>query len=285
VKSDRNISSRDRAGGSGLRLKRSLGQHFLRDENIARKIALAINPQPEDSILEIGPGEGALTRYLVGKARHLVAVELDDRVVEGLRERFGGGVVEVVRGDILETDLEELAGRYRRKIRVAGNIPYNITSPILFHVLDHRSAVRDMTIMIQREVARRLVAGPGSKEYGIPSVFCRLFGDIELLFDVPPQCFIPVPAVTSSVMRMTMLERPRFELADEPFFRAMVRAVFGQRRKTLRNTLRSFLRTAELPPGLPVNPGRRPEELTVAELVELSNTLYARTHDISRRTS
>jgi 16S rRNA (adenine1518-N6/adenine1519-N6)-dimethyltransferase len=205
-------------------------------------------------------------------------VELDDRVIAGLRERFGAAGVEIVHGDILETDLEALAARFGRPVRVAGNIPYNITSPILFHVLDHRAAVSDLTIMMQREVARRLVAEPGGKEYGIPAVFCRLFADMELLFDVSPQSFVPVPAVTSSVVRMTILPRPRFTTADEPFFRAMVRAVFGQRRKTLRNTLRSFLGTSVVPPGLPVDTGRRPEELTVGELVELSNVLYTKTH-------
>jgi 16S rRNA (adenine1518-N6/adenine1519-N6)-dimethyltransferase len=134
--------------------------------------------------------------------------------------------------------------------------------------------------MMQREVARRLVSEPGGKEYGIPAVFCRLFADIELLFDVSPHSFVPVPAVTSSVIRMTMLPQPRFATVDEPFFRAMVRAVFGQRRKTLRNTLKAFLGTGEIPAGLPVDAGRRPEELTVGELVELGNVLYAKTHGI-----
>jgi 16S rRNA (adenine1518-N6/adenine1519-N6)-dimethyltransferase len=264
----------------GLRLKRSLGQHFLWDENIARKIAGVIAPQPDDVLLEIGPGQGALTRYLAGQVRHLIAVELDDRVVGGLRERFGAAGVEVVHGDILATDLEALAARFGRRLRVAGNIPYNITSPILFHVLDHRAVVSDLTIMMQREVARRLVAEPGGKEYGIPAVFSRLFADIELLFDVSPQSFVPVPAVTSSVIRMTMLPHPRFATADEGFFRAMVRAVFGHRRKTLRNTLKTFLGTPGIPAGLPVDAGRRPEELTVGELVELSNVLYTKTHGI-----
>jgi 16S rRNA (adenine1518-N6/adenine1519-N6)-dimethyltransferase len=264
----------------GLRLKHSLGQHFLLDENIARKIAAAIDPQPDDVLLEIGPGEGALTRHLVGRVRELLVVELDQRVVGGLEASFGGRGFEVIQGDILETDLDALAARHGRRLRVAGNIPYNITSPILFHVIDHRSAVSDLTIMMQKEVARRLVSGPGSKDYGIPAVFCRLFGDIEILFDVSPHAFVPVPAVTSSVIRMKMLPRPRFETVDEPFFRAMVRSVFGKRRKTLRNTLRLFLGTPELPPGLPIDPTRRPEELSVSELVELSNVLYAKTHGI-----
>jgi len=261
-----------------LRPKRSLGQHFLRDENIARKIAGAIAPQPDDVLVEIGPGEGALTRYLAGSVRRLIAVELDDRVVAGLRERFEGKNTEVLCRDFLETDLEELAERHGRPLRIAGNIPYNITTPILFHVLDQRSSVKDLTIMMQKEVARRLVSGPGTKDYGILAVFCQLFADVELLFDVSPRCFFPVPAVTSSVVRLTMLPQPRFATADEQYFRAMVRAVFGKRRKTLRNTLKYFLGDSPVPGGLPVDAGRRPEDLSVGQLVALSNTLYTTTH-------
>ncbi len=269
---------------TGVRAKRSLGQHFLRDENVARNIAAAVDPRPGDLILEIGPGEGALTRYLAGSDHRVLAVELDHRVVQGLRDRCAGEGVEVLEGDILRTDLTAIAARHGRKLRIAGNIPYNITSPILFHILDHRAAVADMVLMIQREVARRLAAGPGVKEYGIPSVFCRLYGDLELLFDVPPHCFVPVPAVTSSVIRMTMLAGPRFGTVDEEFFRSMVRALFSQRRKTLRNTLRAFLHVAELPPGLPVDPRRRAEELPVEELVALANFLCTPPH-VSRSAS
>jgi 16S rRNA (adenine1518-N6/adenine1519-N6)-dimethyltransferase len=264
----------------GLRLKRSLGQHFLKDDNVARKIAGAIDPQPGEVMVEIGPGEGALTRYLVRKGCRLVAVELDDRVIEGLRLQFGGEGFELIHADILETDLSVLAARYGERLRIAGNIPYNITSPILFHVLEHRAAVRDLTIMMQREVAVRLASGPGGREYGIPAVLFGLFADITPLFDVAPGSFVPPPAVVSSVLSMRMLPQPRYAVEDEAYFRALVRSVFGHRRKTLRNTLKAFLGTAELPAGLPVDTGRRPEELSIEEFVNLSNVLSATTHGV-----
>lgn len=277
------MPARPHSSGGSLRPKRSLGQNFLRDDNIARNIAAAIAPQPDDVLVEIGPGEGALTRHLAGLPRLLIAVELDDRIVGPLRERFAGERVQIVHGDFLETDLDALAALHHQPLRIAGNIPYNITSPILFHVLDHRAAVKDLTIMVQREVARRLVSVPGTKDYGIPAVFFQLFTDIEVLFDVSPHAFVPAPEVTSSVVRLRMLPAPRFATEDEAFFRAMVRAVFGKRRKTLRNTLKSFLGRAELPGGLPVDAGRRPEELTVAELVSLGNFLRSATQGVYER--
>ncbi len=257
--------------------RKSLGQNFLRDENISRKIIAAFRPQREDIVLEIGPGDGALTKYLAGSVGGLVAVELDDRIVHGLRERFSGEGVEILHRDFLEVDLEALATRHGRPIRVIGNIPYNITSPILFHVLDHRSAVRDLTIMMQREVARRLVSPPGTKEYGILAVFSRLFADVELLFDVSRQAFYPKPAVMSSVVHLRMLRLPRFALADEQHFRAMVRAVFGKRRKTLRNSLKYFRADTPLPELPGVDLQSRPEDLSIGELVELSNSLVRKT--------
>ncbi len=260
-----------------LHPKKSLGQNFLRDENIARKIVAAIEPAPGDVIVEVGPGAGALTRVLAPRVERLIAVEIDARAVKLLRELFSGTTVEVRHENFLDTDLECLAENLLKtaggRMRIVGNIPYNITSPILFHALDHRARVKDITIMMQKEVARRLVASPRTKEYGILSVFTQLFADVRLLFDVSPNAFFPKPKVTSSVVRLGVLETPRFPLRDEQFFRAMVRAIFGKRRKTLRNTLRYFL--GEAPFELPgtIDLGRRPEEFSVEELVELGNIL------------
>lgn len=228
-------------------------------------------------MLEIGPGDGALTEHLAGRVGRLIAVELDTRAVGPLRERFADDV-EILAADFLAVDLDALARRCGRPLRVVGNIPYNITTPILFHVLDHRSSVRDLHIMVQREVARRLVASPGGKDYGILAVFCRMFTDAAILFDVSPGCFVPTPSVTSSVVRLTMLSRPRCAVADEGEFRRMVRTVFGKRRKILRNTLKEFLGDASIPADLPVDLGRRPEQLTVEELAGLCNALPARSH-------
>ncbi|MFN0157251.1 MAG: 16S rRNA (adenine(1518)-N(6)/adenine(1519)-N(6))-dimethyltransferase RsmA [Bacteroidota bacterium] len=262
-----------------IRPKKSLGQNFLRDENIARKIVAAINPQPDDVLLEIGPGEGVLTKYLAGSVKSFTIIDIDQRAVARMQEMFPEAGIQIVHQDFLETDLSKLAGGQR--LRVAGNIPYNITSPILFHVLDNRQHVVDLTIMMQREVARRLVAPRGTKDYGILAVFCQLFADVKLLFDVPPTAFFPKPKVMSSVVRLTMHPLPIFPLQDERFFRSMVRSVFGKRRKTLRNSLMYFLGETPLPGGLSVDLQRRPEDLTIQELVELSNQIYTTGPDVA----
>jgi len=259
-----------------LRPKRSLGQNFLRDENIARKIVAAVRPGPEDVLLEIGPGGGALTRHLVPLVRRLILVELDQRAVARLAGEFPQSHVQLIHGDILETDLHRLAARSgveRGGLRIVGNIPYFITSQIVLHVLEQWHCVRDCTFMMQKEVARRLAADPGTKEYGILSVFCRLVADVRVLFDVSPNAFTPRPRVVSSVVSFTMLSAPRHEVRDEPFFRTMVRGVFGKRRKTLANGLRYLLGPdhVDLPPW--VDGRRRAEEFSVGELVALANAL------------
>lgn len=258
-----------------FRPKKSLGQHFLRDGNIARNIVAAIGARPEDVILEIGPGEGALTGLLAQTGSALVLVELDARAAGVLRRLYGGEKIEILQEDVLSTDLAAIAERHGTALRIVGNIPYYITSPILFRILDHRSMIRDALLMMQKDVARRLVAVPRTKEYGILSVFCTLFTDAELLFDVPPGVFYPKPRVMSSVIRLSILRQSRYPLADEAHFRRMVRAIFGKRRKTLRNSLGYFLDGAV--PALPqdVDMGKRPEELSVEELVGLSNALFS----------
>lgn len=264
-----------------IRPRKSLGQHFLRDDSVVRKIVAAIDPRPQDVLLEIGPGEGALTRHLAGTVGSLTVVDVDPRVTAAMREMFPDGRVEVITGDFLQTDLPALAQARGTPLRVVGNIPYNITSPILFHVLDNRHAVTDLTIMVQKEVARRITGEPRSPDYGILSVFCGYFAETELLFDVPANAFFPKPAVTSALVRLRMRERGgAAPLArDEEFFRAMVRSVFGKRRKTLRNSLGYFAGERGFTiPGLP-GLSRRPEELSISELVELSNTLLGRIHD------
>jgi 16S rRNA (adenine1518-N6/adenine1519-N6)-dimethyltransferase len=259
-----------------LRPKRTLGQNFLRDDNIARKIVAAVQPQHTDTVIEIGPGEGALTAFLAGRVRTMILVELDSRAVEILRKRFDDVSVTIIHGDFLEYDLDEASRRTGDRVRIVGNIPYNITSPILFHILGNRKAVKDATLMMQKEVARRLVARPGSKEYGIPSVFCKCFARVEKLFDVSPNVFFPRPEVFSSVVRIAPLVLPLYPLKDEDFFRAMVRSVFGKRRKTLRNSLLYFLGKNNEPLPDIVDYSRRPESLSAAELSELSNHLFGR---------
>jgi 16S rRNA (adenine1518-N6/adenine1519-N6)-dimethyltransferase len=254
-----------------LRPKKSLGQNFLRDENICRKIVRAIQPQPSDIMLEIGPGEGALTKYLAHAVKHLVTVDVDERVVFRMRELFPD--VEVVHGDVLELELDKISRKYGVPIRVVGNIPYNITSPILFYLLDRRSSVRDVILMVQKEVAQRLVAKPGSKDYGILSVSFQLFADVEVLFDVSPNAFFPKPDVISSIIHLSILGTPRYPVADEEIFRSMVRAIFGKRRKMLRGSLKYFCDEYGFTLPKKVDLTRRPEELSIEQLVRMSNSL------------
>jgi 16S rRNA (adenine1518-N6/adenine1519-N6)-dimethyltransferase len=254
-----------------FRPRKALGQNFLRDMNVARKIVEAIAPAPDHTVLEIGPGEGVLTALLASRVKRLIAVELDTRAIPGLMAIAAGKPVEIINDDILAIDFAPLVGPGKH-LRVVGNIPYNITSPILFRILDQREVVDDAFLLMQREVARRLAAPHGNKEYGILSVSCQLHADVTVLFDVSPNVFFPKPEVTSSLVQLRMLEAPRFPVRDEVFFQSMVRAVFGKRRKTLRASLRYFL--PDIPAsGLPVDLQRRPEQLSIAELVQLANVL------------
>jgi 16S rRNA (adenine1518-N6/adenine1519-N6)-dimethyltransferase len=259
-----------------LRPKKSLGQNFLRDENISRKIVRAIAVRPDDVVVEVGPGEGALTKYLAQQVQKLIVVDIDARVTKHLAETYPNGEVEILNQDFLTVDLEDIARRSGQCVRIVGNIPYNITTPILFHILDRYEAVVDATLMMQKEVARRIVASPHAKEYGILAVFCQLFADVKLLFDVSPNAFYPKPKVTSSVVRLRMLGAPRFTLTDEQFFRRMVRSIFGKRRKTLRNSLAYFTSDegiAQPAHVADIDLQQRPENLTLEELVHLSNIL------------
>jgi 16S rRNA (adenine1518-N6/adenine1519-N6)-dimethyltransferase len=251
-----------------LRPRKSLGQNFLRDENICRKIIAAVDTRPSDTLLEIGPGEGALTKYLARGKHRLIVVDLDERVVARMREMFPG--IEVLHEDFLDLDLADFGAA---KLRVVGNIPYNITSPILFHLLDHRTCVVDATLMVQKEVARRLVGRPRTKEYGILSVLFQFFAEVKVLFDVSRNAFSPKPEVTSSVVHLRMLPEPRYRVEDEEVFRSMVRSLFGKRRKMLRSSLKYFCdEKAYVLPG-DVDLTKRPEELSVERLAQLSNRL------------
>jgi 16S rRNA (adenine1518-N6/adenine1519-N6)-dimethyltransferase len=250
--------------------KKSLGQHFLRDENVARKIVHELDLQPRDVVVEIGPGTGALTKHLAPAARTVVGIEVDPRAVLVLRSMFGDAV-DVLERDVLTVDLTELAQRHRTALRVVGNIPYNITSAILFWLFEHRTAVRDATLMMQLEVARRLVARPKTKAYGILSVATQFHAVPELLFKVSRNSFYPTPEVDSAILRL------RFEKEVPPcnvsLFTALVRATFGKRRKTLRNSLRYMGLSDEQLKGITLDLVRRPEELSLEEFINLARQL------------
>ena len=242
-----------------------------------------MHPSRGEVVLEIGPGEGALTEFIAETECTLVLVDLDHRVVDAMNKRFGDRVT-MVHQDILTVDPADIARKFQvDRLRVVGNIPYYITSPIIFHFLDSRLSIQDVTLMVQREVGRRIAARPGSKDYGIVSVIVQMLADVEVLFDVQPGSFYPRPSVTSSVVHLTMLPRLRFPLVDEPAFRKVVRTAFGKRRKTLRNSLRDLgeIGLEDISPG---TLSRRPEELMLEEFALLANTLAHRLSTVSHIT-
>lgn len=250
--------------------RQSLGQNFLQDPNIVRKIVGSLRAPGEAHVVEIGPGTGALTETLHEKYANFTAIEIDQRAVEHLKANIP--TLDVRRQDVLEVDWRRLAAEKVAPIYVIGNLPYNITSQILFGILDAPDVIGEAVLMMQYEVAERLVAEPRTKEYGILSVQTQILSEPELLFKVSPNVFYPRPDVTSAVVRIT----PRLvDDVDVAFLREVVRTAFNQRRKTLRNSLSPW--TREKGVALPGDREKqRAEELTPAEFVDLARYLKAR---------
>lgn len=248
--------------------KRSLGQNYLIDENICRNIVNTFDIKPGENILEIGPGKGAITKFLFEKTKNLKVIELDEINCRYLNETFPG--LEIISGDFLKTDLSSLMNSYAEKLRVIGNIPYNITSPIIFRLMDNRKLIYDAQLMIQEEVARRITASPGNKEYGIPSVLLNVFCRTKLLFKVSRNCFYPKPKVDSRIIYLNFADSQEERLKDKDFFRKIVKAAFGTRRKTLRNSLKNLNLNLE---KTDIDMGRRAESLTIDEFIVMANKL------------
>jgi len=261
------------------RPKKSLGQNFLIDRNVAKKIVRTLELKRSDRVVEVGPGKGALTSFLLEELDALTAIEIDDVLSASLREKIGPNL-KVIHRDVLEVDLPALAGELGGKVRIVGNIPYNITSPILFWIIDSSQHVDDCTLMMQREVAERLVAKPRTKEYGILSIFAQYYARPEFRFTVPAGAFQPPPEVVSAVISLDFRQRHSPPASDDSFFRLLVRSVFGQRRKTLRNGLRGMGIPAERLGQIPGDFNRRPEELTVSEFVALADRLASVASDL-----
>lgn len=248
--------------------KKSLGQHFLTDQNIARKIIDAIPPEPS-TILEIGPGTGVLSKYLLEMKDHdALFVETDGESVEYLHDKYPEIKGKILQADFLKTDLQQLLpGEYK----IVGNLPYNISSQIFFRMLEDRDRLCSAVVMIQKEVADRIKSGPGNKTYGILSVLLQTWFDIEYLFTVSPNVFYPPPKVNSAVIKLSRNSTQDIGCKPEFYF-ALVKAGFNQRRKTLRNSIKAFLGngdTAELEGIL----SKRAEQLGVNEFIELANIL------------
>lgn len=243
---------------------------------MARKIVQSLNLKKTDHVLEIGPGKGALTALLLAEVETITAIEIDDELADGLKRRFGSALT-LYHDDVLHIDLQSVAKRMGGKIRIVGNIPYNITTPILFWIIDASAHVTDCTLMMQREVALRLVAEPRTKDYGILSILAQYYSTPTLKFSVAPGAFTPAPEVRSALVALNFERLPPPRAANDEVFRTLVRGTFGKRRKTLRNGLRSLELPLELLEELPLDLSRRPEELSVEEFVSLSNAVAGQT--------
>lgn len=252
-----------------VRPKKALGQHFLTDLDVAARIAATLDAAPGMPVLEIGPGMGVLTQYILASGRELDVVEIDTESVAWLRSHMPALDGHIIEGDFLRLPLDTLFGG--RPFALIGNYPYNISSQIFFHMLEYRDHVPFCSGMLQREVAERIAAAPGSRTRGILSVLLQLWYDVRYLFTVPPGVFNPPPKVHSGVIELK--RNSRLDAGcDERLLRTVVKTAFGQRRKTLRNSLRGLL-----PPGaqLPDSPmmAMRPEQLSVDQFVELTLTV------------
>jgi 16S rRNA (adenine1518-N6/adenine1519-N6)-dimethyltransferase len=259
---------------AGFTYKKRFGQHFLRDTGVLDRIVRSIAPSARDRFLEIGAGDGALSIRLAPRVSRLIAVERDPECIPMLKSALQQiPSATVVESDILKTDIEGLLGAHAGPLRVAGNLPYNIATTIIENLLALDLAVADMTFMLQLEVARRVTAAPGSREYGLLSVHCQHRADVRLAFTVSPACFVPRPRVTSAIVVFHPFER-RWEARLEDRFREVLAAAFGYRRKTLLNSLRRHLRLGPVAEKLLVKAGidgaRRAEELSVREYEHLA---------------
>jgi 16S rRNA (adenine1518-N6/adenine1519-N6)-dimethyltransferase len=251
-------------------VRKRFGQHFLHDPAVIRRIVDAVAPAPGERLLELGPGRGALTWSLLERAGAMDAVEIDRDLAALLEsDPRSRGRLRVHVESMLDTDFVALAAQGPR-FRVVGNLPYNISTPVLFHLLTQRAAVADMHFMLQKEVVDRMAAAPGGKDYGRLTVMLAAFAEVEALFDVGPGAFRPQPKVWSAIVRLRPSIQPRFELGTEAALRTLTTAAFSHRRKTLRNGLKNLLDAGDIE-GCGIDPQRRPETLAPAEFGRLSS--------------
>ena len=246
----------------------------MMDKNVARKIVENSGIGEEDEVLEIGPGTGFLSREILKVAKKVTAVEIDERLVEYLKEEFADEErFEIIHHDFLTFDITELAKRSKKKLKVIGNIPYHITSQILIHVFDHFKSVETLTATLQKEVADRLLSPPGSKSYGILSVYTALFSTSEKLFNISRGVFNPKPKVESSAIKLTLREKLPDDITDLVLLKQVIRTTFGKRRKMLRNSLKGVADCVNYLEELGFDLTRRPETLDVKGFIELTNAV------------
>jgi 16S rRNA (adenine1518-N6/adenine1519-N6)-dimethyltransferase len=250
--------------------RKRFGQHFLCDQAIIQRIVATLAPAASLHLVEIGPGQGALTIPVLKQTKQLEVIELDRDLIPVLKERAAKlGALTVHEADVLAFDLASIK-KDERLLHVFGNLPYNISTPLIFHLLDYANIIADMLFMLQKEVAERLAAKPRDEQYGRLSVMVQYYCQVDLLFDVPPEAFFPPPQVQSSIVRLIPYREPPHLAINFETFANIVKQAFGQRRKTLRNSLKKTV-SAEQWEQLKINPTMRPEDLSVNDFVNISN--------------
>lgn len=251
------------------RARKRFGQHFLTDPGAIGAILSNVNATKDDVVIEIGPGQGAITDHLARQAGQLHVIELDRDLAARLREQYASSdTVTVHEGDALKFDFSSLGDR----IRIVGNLPYNISTPLMFRLLEYRDRVLDMHFMLQKEVVDRMAAQPGSKAYGRLGIMLGCHMQVESLFNVPPEAFDPPPAVMSAVVRLDPLPPGTYDIQDEALMSRLVAAAFSKRRKTIRNALKLEVFPEDFE-AVDIDPGLRPEQIAIADYVALSNHL------------
>jgi 16S rRNA (adenine1518-N6/adenine1519-N6)-dimethyltransferase len=257
------------------RARKRFGQNFLQDQGVIHGIVAAIRPREGEHLVEIGPGMGAMTEPLLDGCKAMDAIELDRDLIPGLRVQFAvqGGLT-LHNADALKFDFCSLATD-ERPLRVVGNLPYNISTPLIFRLIEQSHCIQDMHFMLQQEVVNRLAAAPGGGDYGRLSIMVQYHCQVEKLFTVPPEAFNPPPKVHSAIVRLTPYDTPPIPAKDEKLLAQLVTQAFQQRRKTLRNNMKKLL-DAEAIEALGIDPGRRPETLSLAEFVQLADALYVK---------
>ncbi len=252
--------------------RKRFGQNFLTDQGIINSIVRSVNPKPTDRLVEIGPGQGAITKQLVDSCPQLQVIELDRDLIPILLAQFAKySEFKIHQQDALSFDFTSLI-KAEEPLRIVGNLPYNISTPLIFHLLSYQEKISDMHFMLQKEVVKRLVADAGEKNYGRLSVMVQYYCQVEHLFEVPPECFDPRPKVDSAIVRLQPYKTLPYVAKDIDQLSILVNTAFQQRRKTLRNTLKQLLDSDTIA-SLPIDTGLRPENLSVKDYVNLSNYL------------
>ncbi len=256
------------------RPRKRFGQHFLQDPQAIARILEAIRPKPGEHLVEIGPGRGAITLELLRRAGSLDAIELDRDLVEPLRQRCAGlGELRLQQADALRVELCALVPSGER-LRLIGNLPYNISTPLLFRFLEQRACIQDMHLLLQREVVERIAAQPGTKTYGRLSVMVQTDCQVEKLFSIPAEAFSPPPKVDSAFLRLRPWDPPRYSLKDREIYSKLVAQAFAHRRKTLRNALRGWVNEAQLLRA-GIQGEQRAEEIDISHFIALANEIAA----------